>query len=80
MESPKQEYTFNVEMITTGLDDFLETVEKLDVNIITSVSGVSSDMKQRCGRSGKIYTLNGTQYKENSKGILVTYNRKYRVK
>lgn len=80
VESPKQEYTFNVEMITTGLDDFLETVEKLDVNIITSVSDVASDMKQRCGRSGKIYTLNGTQYKENSKGILVTYNRKYRVK
>lgn len=80
VESPKQEYTFKVEMITTGLDDFLETVEKLDVNIITSVSDVASDMKQRCGRSGKIYTLNGTQYKENSKGILVTYNRKYRVK
>lgn len=80
VESPKQEYTFNVEMITTGLDDFLETVEKLDVNIITSVSDVASDMKQRCGRSGKIYTLNGTQYKENSKGILVTYNRKYLVK
>ena len=80
VDSPKQEYTFNVEKITTGLDDFLETVEKLDANIITSVSDVAADMKQRCGRSGKIYAINGTLYTEKSKGILVTNNRKYLVK
>lgn len=80
VDCPTQEYTFNVEKVTTGLDDFLKTAGKLDANIITSVSGVAADAKTGSGRSGNIYTLGGAQCGKTAKGILVMNNRKYLVK
>lgn len=80
VDCPTQEYTFNVEKVTTGLDDFLKTAGKLDANIITSVSGVAADAKTGSGRGGNIYTLGGAQCGKTAKGILVMNSRKYLVK
>lgn len=80
VDCPTQEYTFNVEKVTTGLDDFLKTVGKLDANIITSVPGVAADTKTGSGRGGNTYTLGGALCNKAAKGILVMNNRKYLVK
>lgn len=80
VDCPTQEYTFNVEKVTTGLGDFLKTAGKLDANIITSVSGVAADAKTGSGRGDKIYTLGGAQCGKTAKGILVMNSRKYLVK
>lgn len=80
VDCPTQEYTFNVEKVTTGLDDFLQTIKKTDANVITSVSGVTADAKGGTGRCGNIYTIGGAQCGKTAKGILVMNSRKYLAK
>lgn len=77
VDCPTQEYTFSVEKVTTGLDDFLKTAGKLDADIITSVFGATVDTGTPNGYGDSIYTLGGAICGKAGKGILVQNGRKY---
>ena len=70
-----QRYTFNVENITTGLDDFLETINKTEANITNSISETTTNGSKR--NLYRCYTPSGIKVSNQHIGLIIRDNKKY---